>query len=81
MGKTLNDITEADLWNALYESIPTALAADEKTISIVATERGVMWKTAKGLIDHWVKDGKLESVGLRSVPGTGKVAEAWRPTK
>lgn len=84
MGKTIADITEEELveaWDALYSEIPPTIGAGEKTIAMIAKERDIVWKTAAGLVEEWVKTGRLESVGMRMIPGVGRAAEAWRPVK
>jgi len=52
-------------WQALYETVPPLLAEDEKTIPMISADLGISYDAAHQLIERWIRDGKIISVGLR----------------
>jgi len=70
-------ITEDELWKAIYDTIPQNIGVGEKTVGMVAEDKGVTLKTARKMLRRWEADGTIVSVGLRRIP-RGNYVEAWR---
>lgn len=76
-------ITEADLWNALYANVPKVappLGPNEKTKMMIAAELNKDSRRIQPVIDKWLKEGKIVSVGMRRYQN-GTEAEAYRPVE
>jgi hypothetical protein len=62
----MNEQSEkVDAWLSLYETLPPYLDEGEKTVSMIAEEMGVDFRTTKRAVAQWVTEGRLVEVGMR----------------
>jgi len=67
-----------DAWAKLYEKdVAPRLGEGEKSLVMIAKELGVDRKTAMRLIEKWLADGSIISVGERRI-NKGLTVEAWK---